>query len=103
MQNTVKDVGAIALKAAISGFWSEILGSLWQAFFPPPVLEPYSVMTLMMEWTEQYVQRPIAAELKNDIAGKMCDLGDATGELNKCMASLILDACSDSVDKIDGW
>ncbi|CAE7820996.1 ARAD1 [Symbiodinium microadriaticum] len=88
MQNMVKKVGAIALKAAISGFWSEILGSLWQAFFPPPLWKEYSVMKLMMEWTEQYVQRTIAAELKDDIAGKMCDLEDATGELNKCMASL---------------
>ena len=88
MQNQVKKVGAIALKAAISGFWSEILGSLWQAFFPPPLWKEYSVMKLMMEWTEQYVQRAIAAELKNDIVEKMCDLEGATGELNKCMASL---------------
>ena len=29
-------------------------------------------MKLMMEWTEQYVQRAIAAEVKNDITGKMC-------------------------------
>ena len=56
-------------------------------------------MKLMMEWTEQYVQAAIAAEVKNGIAGMMIDLEDATDELNKCMASLILDACSDSVDR----
>ena len=60
-------------------------------------------MKLMMEWTEQYVQRAIVAELKNDIAGKMCDLEASTGELNECMASLILDACSDSVDRLNRW
>ncbi|CAE7761408.1 CCOAOMT2, partial [Symbiodinium sp. CCMP2456] len=88
MQNMVKELGAIALKAAISGFWSEILGSLWQAFFPPPFSKEEAIMKLMMEWTEQYVQRAIAAEVKNDIAGMMCTLEETTGELNKCMASL---------------
>jgi len=88
MQNMVKELGAMALKAAISGFWSEILGMLWQAFFPPPFSKEEAIMKLMMKWTEQYVQRAIAAEVKNDITGKMCTLESATDELNTCMASL---------------
>ncbi|CAE7247142.1 unnamed protein product, partial [Symbiodinium microadriaticum] len=88
LRNVVRQLGAIALQAAISGFWSQVLVNLWNAFFPPPFSKEEALMKLMMEWTEQYVQAAIAAEVKNGIAGMMIDLEDATDELNKCMASL---------------
>ena len=87
--NFMKEFSAVIIKKMLFGGLGDMFGALIKAFWPPKFSKEQSIMKMLMEWTQNYVQMTLEKEIKEDIAAKMCTLKRQAEEVEICTDTLL--------------
>lgn len=87
--NFMKEFSAVIIKKMLFGGLGDMFGALIKAFWPPKCSKEQSIMKMLMEWTQNYVQMTLEKEIKEDIAAKMCTLKRQAEEVEICTDTLL--------------
>jgi len=87
--NFMKEFSAVIIKKMLFGGLGDMFGALIKAFWPPRFSKEESIMKMLMEWTQNYVQMTLEKNIKDNIAGHMCTLKRQTEDVQNCTETLL--------------